>query len=112
MLTISGIKLYTNIGISEEERKEKREIDADVSIDADNFVDLKEVYSLIKDTVEGSAYTLIEDVAKRLLSVLVDVYKPNTLTVKVRKPNPPIGGRVDYIECELVYRGDTKTPNL
>ncbi len=112
MLTISGIELYTNIGISEEEKKEKREIDVEVSIDANNFIDLREVYSLIKDTVEGSVYTFIEDIANRVLSVLVKTYMPNTLTVKVRKPHPPIGGRVDYIECELIYKGETESPNL
>ncbi|MEA3431561.1 MAG: dihydroneopterin aldolase [candidate division WOR-3 bacterium] len=108
MLTISGIELYTKIGISEEERKGKREIDVDVSIDANKFVDLKEVYNLIKDTVESSSYTFIEDIGKKLLSILADRYTPNSLTVKVRKPHPPIGGRVDYIECEMVYQGKSK----
>jgi dihydroneopterin aldolase len=104
MLTISGIELYTNIGISEEERRGKTRIDVDVSIDTKNFVDLKGIYNLIRNTIEDSTFTLIEDIAKRLLSILVKRYAPNTLTVRVRKPHPPIGGKVDYVECELVYQ--------
>lgn len=109
MLTISGIVLYTRIGLNKEERGKKREIDVDINLDTDDSIDLKEVYELIRNKVEGSTYRLIEEVAESLISIVVKKYKPKELIINVRKPNPPIGGKVEYIGCELTYSKSIRT---
>ncbi|MCD5383618.1 dihydroneopterin aldolase [candidate division WOR-3 bacterium] len=102
--TISGIELYTHIGISEEERREKRRVELDINIDTDKFIDLKEIYNLVRDSVEGASYVLIEDIGRELLSILDSRCGCTRLTIRVRKPNPPIGGKVDYIECKMEFQ--------
>ncbi len=99
--TISGIELHTYIGMNEEERKAKRRIDIDVRIDTEDFIDLKEVYNFVRDTIEEKTYILIEDVTREILSVLKERYQSSFFTVRVRKPHPPIEGKVAYIECEI-----------
>lgn len=71
------------------------------SDDLDQAVDYTELYELVKRVVWGSEFRLLEALAGAVVRALADRYRPEAVTVRVRKPNPPISGQLDYVEVEL-----------
>lgn len=71
------------------------------SDDLDRAVDYTEIYELIKQVVSGSEFRLLEALAGAVLRAVADRYRPQGLTVRVRKPRPPIPGQLDFVEVEL-----------
>ena len=60
-----------------------------------------EVYGVIKRIVEDGAYNLIEGIATAIVQELLEKFPLNSVTVRVRKPQPPVGGLMDAVEYEL-----------
>jgi len=71
------------------------------SDDLGQAVDYTELYELVKGVVSGSEFQLLEALAGAIVKAMADRYHPAGLTVRVRKPNPPISGQLDYVEVEL-----------
>lgn len=74
---------------------------AAASDDLGRAVDYTEVYGLVEKVVSGSQFNLLEALASAVLKAIAERYHPQGLTVRVRKPNPPISGGLDCVEVEL-----------
>jgi len=74
---------------------------AAASDDLDRAVDYAEIYGVVEKVVCGSRFRLLEALAGAIARALAGRYRPEGLTVRVRKPHPPIPGRLDCVEVEL-----------
>lgn len=65
-------------------------------------INYADVYGDCKQIMETEKYELIEAVAERLASVLLDQYQLiKRVTVKVIKPDPPIPGHYHSVAVEI-----------
>lgn len=65
-------------------------------------IDYGDVHERVKAIVEGKPYKLVEAVAERICTDLLQAYDQlQTCTVKVIKPNPPIAGHYESVAVEL-----------
>ncbi|GEK34507.1 dihydroneopterin aldolase [Kurthia sibirica] len=73
----------------------------------DNTVSYAEVFSIVKDIVEGKPYKLIEAVAEKLASAVRNAYPAviKGIQVEVIKPDPPIPGHYREVSVEIT-RGE------
>ncbi|SHJ01972.1 dihydroneopterin aldolase [Parasporobacterium paucivorans] len=93
-------------------------------LDAVLFVDLKTagdsddvndtihyglVYEKIKEIMEKERYNLIEALAQRICSVLLEGYSTlEKIQVTIRKPSAPVAGIFDYMGVEITRtRGES-----
>ncbi len=64
-------------------------------------VDYERVYSFIGSTVLAKKYYLLEALARVIARGILDEFPPlASVTVRIRKPHPPVRGVVDYVEVE------------
>lgn len=64
-------------------------------------VDYERVYSYIGSTVLSKKYYLLEALARVIARGVLDEFPPvSFVTVRIRKPHPPVRGVVDYVEVE------------
>lgn len=112
VIRLVGLSFYGYHGVSAAEKETGRafEIDCELQVDlaqaghsdqlADT-VDYTKVYALIKDVVEGKAYSLLEGLANELAGLLLDKFPVYRVTLQVRKLHPPIAGQIRHIEVEV-----------
>ena len=122
LIRLSGLSFYGFHGVSTAEKETGRlfEVDCELEVDlADagqsdrltDTIDYAEVYEVIRETVEGKAFSLLEGLAGRLAKTILDNFPVYRVTLKVRKMNPPIAGQIKFIEVELT-RHQTDTSKL
>lgn len=111
-IRLRNARFYAHHGVLDAERTNGGlfEIDAELTCDLleaeveDNLkktVDYEKVYSFIKEIVSGKKFFLIESLASRICnSILQNFPVVQKITVKVRKPSPPLGGVVEHVEVE------------
>lgn len=75
--------------------------------DLDNTVSYAEVFTIVKDIVEGQPYKLIEAVAEKLATTVRNTYPTiiKGIQVEVIKPDPPIPGNYREVSVEIT-RGE------
>ncbi len=119
VIRLVGMSFYGYHGLTAAEKETGRvfEVDAELETDladaghSDNIsdtIDYATVYGLIRDTVEGTAFSLLEALAHELAVIILDKFPVYRVTLKVRKLHPPLAGQVRHIEVEVTrYQGDT-----
>ncbi|HEY3250387.1 MAG TPA: dihydroneopterin aldolase [Ignavibacteria bacterium] len=112
IIRINNARFYAHHGVLDAERANGGlfEIDAEMTCDVtaaeaeDNLkktLDYEKAYKFIKDVVSGSKFFLIEALAFNIAdSIIRNFSVVQKVTIKVRKPNPPLGGVVDSVEVE------------
>src|SRR2546428_5558183 len=76
-------------------------IEAEIEDNLKKTLDYEKVYAFIKDIVSSEKFYLIEALAARISKgILKNFDMVHKVTVKVRKPSPPLGGVVDFVEVE------------
>jgi 7,8-dihydroneopterin aldolase/epimerase/oxygenase len=88
----------------------KFEFDADLyydfapAIESDSLkrtVDYERVYAVIQRIASEKRYHLLEALANAIAKgLLKEFYNLEMVTLRIRKPHPPIKGVVDYVEVE------------
>jgi len=112
VIRLIGLSFYGYHGVSAAEKETGRafEIDCELQVDLaqpghsdqlSDTIDYTEVYALIKDVVEGKAYSLLEGLANELAGLLLDKFPVYRVTLQVRKLHPPIAGQIRHIEVEV-----------
>lgn len=119
VIRLIGMPFYGYHGVTAAEKETGRifEVDCELGLDLasagqsdqlTDTIDYYEVYKVIKDNVEGTAFSLLEGLANRLASIILDKFPIYRVTLKVRKLNPPVAGLAKYIEVEVTrFQGDT-----
>jgi dihydroneopterin aldolase len=101
---------YHGILSSEQSLGGKFEVDVDLYCDLsraamsdslEQTVDYEKVYDTIQKLVTNKKHYLLESVAGAIAGgILKDFRKVKGVTVRVRKPQAPVKGVVDYVEVE------------
>lgn len=120
VIRLCGLSFYGYHGVTAAEKETGRvfEIDCEMEVDLAeagqtdrlrDTVDYHRVYQIIRESVEGTAYSLLEALAGRIAGNILDNFRVYRVTLKVRKMHPPIPGQVRYIEVEVTrYQADTE----
>ena len=112
VISIENMEFYAYHGHYEEEQVIGSRFLVDIIIDADcskaaqsdnlkDAVDYQKVYMLIKKEMEKKSH-LLENICKRILDVVFSEFNDiSSASVKVRKMNPSMGGRMDNVNVCL-----------
>lgn len=111
-ITIEGMEFYAHHGCFEEERKVGTwfQVDLEMMVDTanaeksdnlDETVNYAEVYLTVKREMNISS-KLLENVAYRIKTAVLNEYPSvEQVRVKVRKLNPPLGGKMKSVSVEI-----------
>ena len=111
-LTLKNMIFFGYHGVYAEERKLGQQIEVDLELVSDltdaglkddleltiNYVD---VYEIVRKIVETEQFLLIEGMALAILNRLGEKYILKSITIRIRKPQPPVGGVVEAAEFEV-----------
>jgi dihydroneopterin aldolase len=104
---------YHGVFAAEKELGQRFEVDAELYLDLrqaginddlEATVNYAEVYTIIKELVEEREYNLLEGLAEEIADTLLTAYSLQEIMVRVRKPQPPVGGVMDYFGVEIRRR--------
>ncbi|MBL6957224.1 MAG: dihydroneopterin aldolase [Chlorobium phaeobacteroides] len=110
-IRLVNMMFYAHHGVHREEHfvGSKYEVDAEMycnysqaarNDDIAETIDYRVVYEKIRHLVTQKKFYLIEAVAHAIaMEFLETFHQLNSVTIKVRKRNPPIGGVCDYAEA-------------
>lgn len=105
------IYAYHGVEIGEQKLGGKFEVDVDLRCDLSRAMvsdslsetlDYEAVYSVILNAVTAKKYHLLEALANTIANhLLANFTTVSSLTIRVRKPHPPVKGVVDHVEVEI-----------
>ncbi len=86
-----SIDLFLKVDTTEAEQSDKLK----------DTVNYQEVYRLVKKEMETKS-NLLEHVGRRILNRITKEFPAvNYARIKIRKLNPPLGGKIDFVAVEL-----------
>jgi dihydroneopterin aldolase len=112
-IRIKNASFYAYHGVASDEQNlgGKFEVDVDIQCRFDeaiahdslkNTVDYEAVYAFLQNTVTAKKYYLLETLAATIARGLIQKFESiENVTVRVRKPHPPVKGVVDFVETEV-----------
>jgi len=112
IISIEGMEFFSYHGCFEEEQMigTKFNIDLFLSVDTSfaegsdrlqDTVNYQEVFQLVKSEMQITS-KLLEHVGRRILdSVKLSFPQVEMATIKIRKLNPPLGGKMDFVSVTL-----------
>ena len=109
---LHDLRFFGHHGVHPEEQALGQEFQVDVELELplpagdpdspESTVDYVEVFRLVEETVEEERFRLIEALAAEILRRTRRPFRPPPLvTVRVRKPRPPIAAQLDSVEVEV-----------
>ena len=112
VIRLCGMSFYGYHGVTAAEKETGGLFEVDCEMEVDlaeagrsdrlgDTIDYRQVHQLIRDTVEGKAFSLLEGLAGKLAAKILDTFPVYRVTLRVRKMKPPIPGYVKHIEVEL-----------
>ncbi len=116
VIRIKNASLYAYHGAGENEQSlgGKFEFDVDMYCDLSDAaesdslrktVDYEKVYAFIQKTALDKSYYLIEALAQAIARRLLKEFPAiKRVTIRVRKPHPPVKGVVDFVEAEITQK--------
>jgi dihydroneopterin aldolase len=116
VIRIKNAVFYAYHGVMEDEQNLGGKFELDVEMMGDfsaaaekdslaGTVDYEKVYQAIRTTVLEKKYKLLEALAHVIATNLLRDYGAvEQVTVRIRKPHPPVRGVVDYVEVETTER--------
>ena len=111
-IEISGLSLYTNIGVSAAEREIGQRLLIDMRIDVgecdatitdriEDTIDYGEVCELANLTAHQRTYKTLERLCAAIAEQLLSRYEASAVWVKAAKPEPPIALPVSEVSVEV-----------
>jgi len=97
-LIIKGLRARCVLGITEEERREKQEVEVTVALSADlhlpgrsdrfeDTVDYRAIKKRVLEAVENSQFRLVEALAQAIADLCLEYPPVKEVTVEVEKPS-------------------------
>jgi dihydroneopterin aldolase len=111
-IEISGLSLYTHMGVSEAEREVGQRLLIDIRIDAgeadatvtdrvEDTVNYAEVCELVALVAQQRTYRTLERFCAAVVERILEHYEVNAVWVKAAKPEPPIALPVSEVSVEV-----------
>jgi dihydroneopterin aldolase len=115
-IEISGLSLYTHMGVSEAEREVGQRLLIDLRIDVgesdatitdriEDTVDYAEVCELVALVAQQRSYKTLERFCSAVVERVIERYDINAVWVKASKPEPPIALPVSEVSVEVWREG-------
>jgi 7,8-dihydroneopterin aldolase/epimerase/oxygenase len=107
------MKFYGYHGVYSEENKLGQRFNVDLTVEVDlrqagmtddlqYTVNYAELYTICREIVEGKPFKLVEAVAEKIASKILDKFSViQSCTVKLYKPDPPIPGYYESVAVEI-----------
>jgi len=114
-IIIQGIVFYGYHGVTPAEQKLGQKFLVDVELYLNlkpagisehlrDTIDYKAVYDLVKKIEQKKKYKLIETLASEIAQAILDNTSAVKVLVRVKKPQVPIAGVVNYVAVEIIRR--------
>jgi dihydroneopterin aldolase len=111
-ILVQGIQFHGHHGVREEERKlgQRFVVDVDLRLDlspaagADSLaatVDYEQVHAIVVEIGTREQFNLLEALASRVASTLLERLPVQQVVIRVTKPSPPIPGLVGGVSVEI-----------
>jgi dihydroneopterin aldolase len=111
-IVIKGLHCSVRLGVKKEEQEVRRNCEVDLAIyfdlsaagrtdDLDQTVNYSKVIDMIQDISQKAQYKLMESFAYRLFEEIFERTAARKVHLRVKKMNPPIEGRFQYVGVEL-----------
>ena len=111
-LTLKNMRFFARHGLYPEERELGQRFEVDLVVsgyfsagarsdDPQKLVDYTRLYDAVREVVTGQSFNLVEALAEQIASSVGSLFAPIELTLRVRKPNPPLDAHFDGIEVEI-----------
>lgn len=111
-ITIKGMKFFAYHGLTAKEKEEGQDFVLDVRMSVDttragnsdeimDTVDYHAIYKRVKQVVEGESFNLLETLAEKVAKRVLESPKVINVTVRARKPSPPISGEMSWVGVEI-----------
>ena len=116
-IALEGIKIVAPIGFFDYEREKQNIFVIDIAVvlpwvekkdhdNLENTLNYEEIYSLVNYEMSKEC-KMMEDVADRILQRILKLSNHlNSVSVRIRKKNPPLNGKVDFSKVELNWIKD------
>jgi len=117
-INLNNMEFMACHGVLEEEKMTPQKFIVDVKIETDKVIEAAEsdniedalnyvgVYEVIKNIMMNQQYDLIETIAMKISTEIVEKYETVIcVDTKVTKVNPPIEGYTGTVSCEYVTFG-------
>ena len=113
------MRFFAYHGLLPEERSQGQSFEVDVELyfcppekairtdDIQETIDYRQVYQDIREIVEEQQYRLLETLAERLASSLLNKYSVTGVTIRVRKPEVSLPGPLNWAGVEIYRRRET-----
>lgn len=117
-MILRGMRFFGYHGVFPEENRLGQQFYVDLSLqmdlskaaetdDLDYTINYAEIHARVKTIVEGPPFKLIEALAGKIASDVLDAYTSvNEVTVSVTKPHPPFEIHFDGVTVELCRKRD------
>lgn len=114
-IRLNNISLFAHHGIAPQERELGQRFFLDIELGADlsaaarqdelaRSIDYEAVYHAAAAAFTTPACRLLEHAAWQVMTALFQQFPAQEITVRIRKPSPPIDGVLDAAEVELSRR--------
>ena len=117
-IALINMRFQGKHGVLEEERAQPQPFEVDVELsldlslagvsdDSSRTVDYREVFEIVRDTIEGPSRQLIESLAETIAARLLADFGTvgvGEVLVRVRKPNVNLPGALDAASVEITRR--------
>ena len=111
-IVVKGLHVSVRVGVKKEEQEVRRNCEIDLQIvydltnaaksdELDKTVNYSKVIDLIQEVSKTAQYKLLEAFAYRLFDEIFRHTAAKRISLRVKKMNPPIEGRFEYVGVEL-----------
>jgi dihydroneopterin aldolase len=116
-IEISGLSLFTHVGVTEAEREvgqrllvdlriDVGEVDATVTDRIEDTVDYGQVCEMANLVAQQRSYKTLERLCAAIADRLLDQYEAHAVWVKAAKPEPPLPLPVSEVSVEVWREGE------
>ena len=104
-IVLEGMRFYGFHGVNPEERVQGQEYLVDLAVEMDlsvaggsdrleDTVSYAHIYRTVRDVMEGEPRNLLEAAAQSIVDRILSDFPVDSVSVRVKKPHPPIRGSV------------------